>query len=64
MTAEVELAPRKSDKSEILIGLRHGLTMELGDICHYRELDYLLALHDIKESHKQTTLGAAYTLLS
>jgi len=49
MTAEVELAPIKSDKSEILIGLNHGLSMELGDLCHYRVLFYLLVLHDIKE---------------
>ncbi|MBN1146707.1 MAG: ABC transporter permease [Anaerolineales bacterium] len=43
--------------------LRGWISLQLGDLWHYRELLYFLAWRDIKVRYKQTVLGAAWVLL-
>ena len=48
---------------DIEIGPSRQLSLELGDLWHYRELFYFLAWRDIKVRYKQTALGAAWAVL-
>ncbi len=42
----------------------HGwLSLQLGDLWHYRELLYFLTWRDIKIRYKQTGLGVAWAVL-
>jgi lipopolysaccharide transport system permease protein len=64
-------APRSASTTSvapptILIHLRprHGLTtIDFGELWHYRDLLWFLAVRDIKVRYKQTALGAAWAIL-
>src|SRR5207253_9955566 len=42
---------------------RGWVSLQLGDLWHYRELVYFLTWRDVKVRYKQTVLGAAWALL-
>src|SRR6266540_5355729 len=42
---------------------RGWVSLQLGDLWHYRELVYFLTWRDVKVRYKQTVLGAAWAIL-
>lgn len=52
------------EKPVVVIEPRRGwVSLDLGDLWHYRDLLYILTMRDIRVRYKQTALGAAWAII-